>query len=340
MNFVLIACMFVSFLVVYYLTPWSIRYLRRIDLIVKDQHKEGKPLVPISGGIPVLAGSFVGFMSFIFFNTFFSNGGDLSLSNEVLMFLLSGLISIMMISFVGFIDDLFIRGDRETSSGLNQWQKPLLTLAAAIPLMVVNSGISEIALPIFGIVDMGLLYPLIIIPIGVVGAANMVNMLAGFNGLETGMGVVYTGMLGLYSYANREGAYYDERTTAAIFALIIFSSLVAFYIFNKTPAKILPGDSLTYLLGGTIAAIAIIGNLERAALIISIPFFAEFILKLRGRFKKQSYGYYEDGKVKSLYDKIYSLPHLLTRTGKFTERQVVYIFIFVELFFSSLIWII
>ena len=340
MNLVLVVCMIISFSVVCYLTPWSIRYLRRIDLVVKDQNKEGKPLVPISGGMPVLAGSFVGFMSFIFFYTFFSNGGNLTLNDEILMFLLSGLISIMMISFVGFIDDLFIRGDKETSSGLRQWQKPLLTLAAAIPLMVVNSGISEVALPFFGIIDTGLLYPLLIIPIGVVGAANMVNMLAGFNGLETGMGIVYTGMLGLYSYANREGAYYDERTTAAVFALIIFSALVAFYIFNKTPAKILPGDSLTYLLGGALAAIAIIGNLERAALIISIPFFAEFILKLRGRFRKQSYGYYENGKVKSLYDKIYSLPHIFTRTGKFTERQVVYIFILIELFFSSLIWMI
>ena len=215
MKFILITCMVISFLVVYYLTPWLIRYLRRIDLVVKDQHKEGKPLIPISGGMSVLAGSFVGFMSFIFFNTFFPDGGNLSLNNEVLTLLLSGLISIMMISFVGFIDDLFIRGDKETSSGLRQWQKPLLTLAAAIPLMVVNSGISEIALPILGVIDTGLLYPLVIIPIGVVGAANMVNMLAGFNGLETGMGIVYTGMLGLYSYSNREELYYAERTTAA-----------------------------------------------------------------------------------------------------------------------------
>ncbi|MEK6856936.1 MAG: hypothetical protein AABX49_02890 [Nanoarchaeota archaeon] len=340
MNLVLIICMIISFSVVYYLTPWSIRYLRRIDLVVKDQHKEGKPLVPISGGMTVLAGLFIGFMSFIFFNTFFPNGGDLYLNNQVLMFLLSGLIAIMMISFVGFIDDLFIRGDKETSSGLRQWQKPLLTLAAAIPLMVVNSGVSKIALPYFGIVDTGLLYPLILIPIGVVGAANMVNMLAGFNGLETGMGIVYTGMLGLYSYFSREGIYYSERTATAVFAFIVFSALVAFYFFNRTPAKILPGDSLTYLLGGTIAVIAIIGNLERAALIISIPFLFEFIFKLRGKFEKQSYGYYENGKVKSFYDKIYSLPHILTRTGKFTEKQVVYTFILVELFFSSLIWII
>ena len=242
MNLVLVVCMIISFSVVCYLTPWSIRYLRRIDLVVKDQNKEGKPLVPISGGMPVLAGSFVGFMSFIFFYTFFSNGGNLTLNDEILMFLLSGLISIMMISFVGFIDDLFIRGDKETSSGLRQWQKPLLTLAAAIPLMVVNSGISEVALPFFGIIDTGLLYPLLIIPIGVVGAANMVNMLAGFNGMETGMGIVYTFMLGLFAYVN-------HREYAAVIAAVALGALIAFYYYNKYPARIYVGDNINSLDG-------------------------------------------------------------------------------------------
>ena len=279
-------------------------------------------------------------MGFIFLNTFFPDGSELILNNKVLMLLLSALISIMMITLVGFIDDLLIRKDNESSSGLKQWQKPLLTLAAAIPLMVINSGVSIIIVPFLGRVDVGLIYPLIIIPIGVVGAANMVNILAGYNGIETGMGMVYIGMLGLFAYFNREGLFLAERTTAIIIAFIIFSALIAFYFFNRYPAKILPGDSLTYLLGGTLASIAIIGNLEKVALIISIPFFIEFFLKLRGKFKKQSYGYYKDEKVKSLYNKVYSIPHIFTITGKFTEKQIVYIIIGIELFFSSLIWII
>jgi UDP-N-acetylmuramyl pentapeptide phosphotransferase/UDP-N-acetylglucosamine-1-phosphate transferase len=93
-------------------------------------------------------------------------------------------------------------------------------------------------------------------------------------------------------------------------------------------------------LGAVIACIAILGNIERAALISSIPFIFEFFLKARGRFKKQTYGYCEDGKVHSLYRKIYSIPHFFTRTGKFTEKQVVYIMIFIQLIFSSLIWLI
>lgn len=331
--------MIVSFLIALYITPWSIRYLRKINLVSRDQNKKDRPLVPISGGMAVMSGSFIGIMCFIFLNTFFPDGGILALNNRVLMLLLSGLISIIMITFVGFVDDL-LRISSGPHIGLRQWQKPLLTLAAAVPLIVVNSGISTIAIPFLGIIDAGLIYPLLFIPIGVVGAANMVNMLAGFNGLETGLGMIITGMLGVYAYFNIETQFFSERVAAVVISAIIFSALLAFYFFNKFPAKILPGDSLTYLMGGALASIAIIGNLEKAALVASIPFFIEFALKMRGKFKNQSFGYYHNGNVKSLYKEIYSIPHILTRTGKFTEKQVVYFVLGIELFFSSLIWII
>ena len=317
----------VSFLVVLYLTPWLIRYLKKIGLTVKDQNKKNKPLVPISGGIAVMAGLFMGVMVYVFFQTFYFH------YHQPTVYLFAGLTTIIMITLVGFIDDLLIKS-KEESSGLKQWQKPLLTLTAAIPLMVVNAGSTAMWIPFIGRTELGILYPLLLIPIGVIGAANMVNMLAGFNGLETGMGIIYIGMLGLYAYVN-------GSETAALIALLIFSALIAFFIFNKYPAKILPGDSLTYLLGGSIAVIAIIGNIEKAAIIASIPFFIEFILKWKSKFKAKSYGYYHKGKIKSHHgNNIYSLVHLLTRTGNHTEKQITTFFIVLEIIFCLLIWVI
>ena len=339
MKFILIICMIISFLVVLFITPWSIRYLKRIKLVSRDQNKKDKPLVPISGGMAIMSGLFMGIMSFIFLNTFFPDNQILTLNEKILMLLLSGLISIIMITLVGFIDDL-LRIEDGVHVGLRQWQKPLLTLVAAIPLIVVNSGISTVLIPFLGRIDVGLIYPLLFIPMGVVGAANMVNMLAGFNGLETGLGMIITGMLGIYGYLNIEDQFFSERVAAVIISAVVFSALFGFYFFNRFPAKILPGDSLTYLIGGAIASIAIIGNLEKAALIASIPFFIEFILKVRGRLKNQSFGYYYNGKIKSFYREVYSIPHILTKTGRFTEKQVVYFIWGIELFFSSLIWVI
>ena len=332
MVYILFICAAISFLVVWFLTPWLIRYLRKINLVVKDMNKEGTPLGPLSGVLAVLAGFLAGMMIFIFFRTFFPDGGAIVINGDSLPLMFAAMISIVLIAFVGFVDDLLIKRSGESSYGLRQWQKPLLTLTAAVPLMVINAGNKFMFFPILGKIDIGLIYPLVLIPIGVVGAANMVNMLAGFNGMETGMGIVYIGMLGLYTYVN--GGY-----IASLTALVSFVSLIAFYYYNKYPAQILPGDSLTYLLGALIAVIAIIGNVEKAALIISIPFFIEFFLKLRGKFRKQSYGCYKNGKVHSMYDKIYSITHIFTRTGKFTEKQIGYFMILIQLIFSSLIWV-
>jgi len=326
MTYVPFVAAIIAFLITYIATNWLIRYLRRIGLLVKDMNKKNTPLIPISGGLAIMSGIFTGLMFYIFFQTFYFK------YTNTLLYIFAALISIIMITFVGFLDDMIIKKSKDKSSGLKQWQKPLLTFSAAVPLMAVNAGITTMWLPILGRTDVGLIYPLIFIPIGVVGAANMVNMLAGFNGIEVGMGIVYTGMLGLYAFVN-------NREVAAVIALITLACLIAFYFYNKYPAKILPGDSLTYLLGGVIATIAILGNIEKAAIIASIPFFIEFVLKARSKFKANSYGYLKDGKIHSFYDKIYSIPHIFSRTGKFTEKQIVYFCILIELFFSSLIWV-
>jgi len=328
MTYVPFLAAIMAFIVTYIATNWLIRYLRRIGMVVKDMNKKKTPLIPISGGLAVVSGIFIGIMIYIFFQTFYFKYTD------TLIYLLASLISILMITLVGFLDDMIIKKSRESSSGLKQWQKPLLTLSAAVPLMVVNAGVTTLLLPFLGRTDVGLIYPLLFIPIGVVGAANMINMLAGLNGVEVGMGIVYVGMLGLYAFVN-------NREAAAVVALITLLSLIAFYFYNKYPAKILPGDSLTYLLGGVIATIAILGNIEKAAVIASIPFFIEFILKARSKFKAKSYGYYKNGKIASYHkNKIYSIIHLFTRKAKYTERQIFWFMVMIELVFSSLIWVI
>ena len=116
----------------------------------------------------------------------------------------------------------------------------------------------------------------------------------------------------------------------AVLSLIMVFTLVAFLIFNKFPARVFPGDTLTYSVGAFIAAIAIIGNAEKAALILFLPYIAEFFLKARGKFKKESFAKVQkDGSLEMPYDKIYSLTHekiwLLKKIKrKVYERDVVY----------------
>ena len=81
-------------------------------------------------------------------------------------------------------------------------------------------------------------------------------------------------------------------------------------MYNKYPAKIFPGDVLTYSIGALIAIMAILGNFERIAIFFFIPYIFETFLKLRGKLEKYSFASpKEDGSLELAYDKIYSLNH-------------------------------
>lgn len=327
MKFILPFCIILSFFVTFFVTPVIIKYLVKINVVVKDVHKKLKPLVPRSGGIAVLIGMISALMAYVFVQTFFYKS---TISSQV--YLLAAIISMIIITIVGVFDDLLVRLKKGVYIGLEQWQKPLLTLPAAIPLMVVMAGTTIVCIPFFCPINIGIIYPLILIPLGVVGASNMVNLLEGLNGLGSGMGLIYTFMLGLYALVH-------GNDTAVIIAFTSFAALLAFYYYHKYPAKILAGDSLTYLLGAIIVSIAVLGNMEKAAIIISIPFFIEVILKARGGYKKETIGFLnKNGKLQSKYNKIYSLPHIWMRSGKYTEKQIVYFLMIFEFLCSLLIW--
>src|SRR5437867_3843342 len=329
MSYFLLIAMSVSFLTTYLLAPVAAKYLRAAGIVGLDLHKKNKPKLASSGGVIVAFGILSGLFLYIGLETFLNNNTFITVD------FLAVTSSILIVTFIGFLDDLNIRSratetkdGKDIRIGVSQWMKPLLTLFAAIPLMVVNAGQTTITIPFIGQQNVGILYPLLLIPIGVVGSSNMVNMLAGFNGSETGMAIVYTLTLGIYAFVSQSSAY-------AIF-LITFATLVGFLKYSWVPAKILPGDSLTYLLGSVVATAVIIGNIEKAGLVIMFPFIVEGILKARKKFDASSLGKLRvDGKLDSPYGKrIYSWTHFWMNLGKYSERQIVILMILNQILFS------
>ena len=74
---------------------------------------------------------------------------------------------------------------------------------------------------------------------------------------------------------------------------------------------------MTYSVGMMIAAMAIVGNVEKIAVFFFIPYILETILKLRGKLVKQSFGKpNKDGSLEMPYDKIYGLEHLAIKILK------------------------
>jgi UDP-N-acetylglucosamine--dolichyl-phosphate N-acetylglucosaminephosphotransferase len=315
----------VSFFTVFFLAPSIKKFLERIRIVGKDQQKEGKPEIATSGGLLVIAGLLLGGFFFIGVNSFILH------TQMNLSLLLAAYCSILIISMIGFLDDINtssvrkVKGLEDYRIGLRQWQKPLLTLPAAIPLMAVMAGVTEMSLPFVGIVNFGIIYPLILIPIAVVVVSNATNMLAGMNGLEAGLGFISTFALGLY-------AFQLARFEAALIAFTTSFSLLAFLIWNWYPARFLPGDSLTYLVGASFVSSVIIGNIEKFGIVIFIPWIIEFFLKLRSKFKARSLGdLQKDGTLKSPYKQTYSLTHLVMKIKPMKEWKITLILIFFEL---------
>ncbi len=149
-------------------------------------------------------------------------------------------------------------------------------------------------------------------------------MLAGMNGLEAGLGIVLLSSLGIFSYLS-------GSLIASSIAFIFVASLVAFIFYNWYPARIFPGDSLTYTIGAVAAVVAIVGNIEKFAVLIFIPWFIELALKLRSGFSAENFGEIQkDGALKCKTDKNYSLLHVVMHAGRFKEWQVVSILISFE----------
>lgn len=312
MEKALIIPLLVGFFTTLFLIPLWIKKAKDIGLIWEDMNKVDKTKnISGSGGLIVMTGFLLGVLSYVSIKTF------LLKTDLTTVDIFSLLMTVLIAGVIGFIDDIF----GWAKGGLSSKFRIFLLFFAAIPLMVINAGES-----IMMGFEFGVIYPLILIPLGIVGATSTFNFLAGYNGLETSQGIILLSALGIVCLTT-------GNSWLSLICLIMIMCLLGFYIFNKYPAKVFPGDVLTYSIGALIASVAILGNIEKIAIFFFIPYIIETALKIRGGLKKQSFGKAnKDGSLEMPYDKIYGLEHLsiyllkrFKKNKKVYEREVVYL---------------
>ncbi|ASJ05977.1 MraY family glycosyltransferase [Thermococcus pacificus] len=232
------------------LTPYLARMLKERGIIGKDIHKPEKPEVAEMGGLSILIGVSVALLPFAGQET----------ARALAVFLLFGL--------VGIIDDLV---------ALRQSHKVVLSLLVAVPVAFLD--VSQ-EVDVFGYsLNLWFLYPLFAL-LFVVGSANLVNLLAGFNGLEIGTSAIALGFL----------AAITEGPTRMV-ALTGLGAALGFLWWNKYPARVFPGDTGTLSMGALIGLVGIIGKVEVYAAILLIPHFLDFTIKAIGvRFGVRKHG--------------------------------------------------
>jgi UDP-N-acetylglucosamine--dolichyl-phosphate N-acetylglucosaminephosphotransferase len=272
---------------------------------VPDQHKPGQPLIPNGYGIVYVLVTTIYLFAIYFADKIFSLGFDTVINGVSAALTLA--ICILFGGFMGLLDDWM---------DLKWRYKAFMPLIAALPLMyfaLENPMVrTSISLPLLGTIQFGPLYVALIIPLIVMIVTNTVNMLGGFNGLETiCSAIVLIGLMAL------SGPYVLLLTGPLIVWLILAG-------FNYT-GKIFVGNSGSFAIGMTIASFAVIADVKSPMLISIIPyvFNSVLILLIVLITRKKAKIIFDGKKLYSEHRK--SLVTLITYKRPMTEKRIVLI---------------
>lgn len=330
--FTLVLCFSSAFFITNYFLPFLISRMEKRRILGIDMNKFSKPKVAEMGGIGVWLGFSTGIILSIFVFSY------LKWIDINLTFLLAGLSTIAMVGVLGVIDDLV-----GWKNGIRQWQHALIPIFAALPLMAVkisNPPIflpfigfipGEFVLPLIGTVSFGLIYSLVFVPVGVTGASNAANMLAGLNGLEAGLGAIISATLAIVALS-------QGKIEALLISVAMLGALLAFLKYNWYPARVFGGDSLTLMIGASIATASILGDMEKIGVLLMAIYFIELVLKGRFLMQKEGFGIPTKSGILKAPEYTSSVTHVVMKQGKFSEQRVVEILLAVQLAVSIVVF--
>ena len=255
----------VSFLIVVFFMPNAIKMLKEKGITGTDVHKPDKPEVPKGGGFILLFAIVFALLVVVGLTTF-------QTFTVEMVGIFAALVSILIASMIGLLDDQLDFSNKT---------KVILPMVATIPMIAVSVGTPTMNIPFIGTINFGILYALIIVPLMMTFIIDATNMYGGMNGLEVGLSTINASGLILYVLLIpiiQGTAISPEQLQAGIVAAALLGASFGFLLFNKYPAKVLPGDVGRLPIGAAMAAALIIGNMDRLAILMYAPFAINFIL--------------------------------------------------------------
>lgn len=297
----------VGFFVSFVTIPAVMRKMKELGIIGVDAHKNNSPMVPEMGGIGVLIALSASIsIAYLLFP-------------EKLLVLASFLMTTLIAGLVGALDDL---------KTLSPRVKPFLTLFAALPILVLGTYDPHMVLPMIGRTRLTIIYPLVI-PIAIAVTSNAVNMMDPFNGVMSGTCSIITVVL-LISAALL------GSSNAIIMSSVLLGPLLAFYYFNKYPARTFSGDVGSLSIGAALGALAIIGSVEIVAVVAFMPQImnAFYGLSTIGRLYERRevsrpVHLLKDGRLMASNDEKapITLARMILARGPLTEREAAHLFL-------------
>ena len=263
-----------------------------------DQHKPDKPLVPNGLGVTYVIASAV----YLFLLHFYYNNSNPFSPNAIAPLVLA--VCVLFGGFLGLLDDWM---------SLRWRYKAFLPLFAALPLSVMVMALypksTSVDTYIFGQVNFGPWFFVIIIPLVITVTTNVINQLGGLNGLETiGPSIILIGLMA----ASGQG-------------ILLYVPLAAYLVlaFFNFIGKIFVGNTGTFAIGITLASFALISNVKQTLFISILPYvFNAALILLNFFFFRTTAGLILDGnKLRSKHRR--SLLTLIAYYRPLTERKLV-----------------
>ncbi len=249
MDYLVFVIIIITAIVTFISTNYFIKfaYKRGSKFVVKDMYKKDTPNIPTMGGIPILIGILVSLpLVFLAYSEHF----------EILIFYLI----LISNALFGLVDDVLF---------LKRRFKIAILYFIDLPIALVVEG-NVLDAPIIGTID-GWMYCYIIAPIFIMIAANLVNMLAGFNGLSIGLSCIILSILVVKSFD-------ISGTNEAVLILPIFVAATTFMAYNTYPSKIFAGNIGTHMLGAAIGGFVVLQNIEYYGTLVLAPHIVNFLL--------------------------------------------------------------
>ncbi len=252
-------------------TPLAVRSFRRRGWgqMIREEgpraHYE-KRGTPTMGGLVILGGTVIGYI--------LGHLGSIRSDGFIESFSDSGLLAIGTIAalgFLGFLDD-FIKIRKERSLGLQKRAKFLGQLVISLLFAFIAVEVVDIGTDISFIrstdIDLGLFFYVWVF-LMIAAASNGVNLTDGLDGLAVGSAAQVVGafvVIGFWQF--RHPFFYDlsvqgsDPLDLAIVAAGLFGACAGFLWWNTAPAKIFMGDTGSLMIGGAMAVLAILLNIQ------------------------------------------------------------------------------
>ena len=259
MNIVQVALLVspISFILSYFSTKVFMEKMLKKGYTSIDVHKTKKVKVPTFGGVGFVLSFIVSLFLLLALAHVFNVKAEL-------MYILVAASSTSAMGLIALVDDVL---------KLSWLDSIVLPIIAALPLMASQVGVTKMIFPIIGEVNLGFLYYLAFIPLLFIFSTNATNMLAGYNGLEAGLGIINLSYLALISYL-------FSRPIGIVLSILGIAVLAGFYMWNKYPAKVFPGDVGTYSIGAMLATIIVLANIEKLGILMLTLYGINFLLFL------------------------------------------------------------